>query len=892
MPKRIFTFSRGSAERPADAAEALGLKGANLALLASLDLPVPPGFTVATSAWREAKSESNALPQALRADLRAGIEWLESVTGRRFDGDVRPLLLAARTSARVQMPGIAESVLDIGLNDRTVDVLARELNDAAFAYRSYRRFIESYASLVLDADPAEFEEISDAEGERAGWTEEPQTVADWRALIACYHAHIDRELGAVVPQTPLEQLTNVLAASFASWRHPVATSHRLLHGVPENAGLAVTVHAMIFNERNQKSGRGRAVSRDLTTGESRLSGEFTLGARGSGEIGDSAPVFDLAALASEDPAGFPADLSELTQHVRRLEAHVCDAVEVDFMIGDGALFLMQSRVARRTAAEAIRVAVELTKEEIIEENEAILRIDPASLDLLLHPTIERSDDYVVLGRGMPASPGAATGEIAFSTERVQARAKEDRTVILVRNETYPEDIHGMHLADGVLTIRGGTTSHAAVVARGIGKPCVTGAGSLRINAETGTLFAGDRVLKEGDEITIDGSSGEVIVGAVALLRPSLTGDFATLMEFADRARRMGVRTNAETPIEARSARAFGAEGIGLCRTEHMFFEGDRIQAMREMILASDAEGRRAALDKLLPIQRSDFVELFEIMAGLPVTIRLLDPPLHEFLPKSDGEIAETAAMLSVDEAVVRQRIAGLEEFNPMLGHRGCRLAISYPEIVEMQARAIFEAAIEAGEKTGDAVVPEIMVPLVSLRRELDFVKERVDRVAALVTAERGRGIDYHVGTMIELPRAIVRADTIAEVADFFSFGTNDLTQTVYGISRDDAANFLSTYIRQGILERDPFQTVDVEGVGELIAMAVEKARRTRPDITLGVCGEQGGDPASIAFFEETGLDYVSCSPFRVPIARLAAAQSAIRFSRASGRGGRNRRQDG
>ncbi|MEX6504862.1 pyruvate, phosphate dikinase [Jiella sp. M17.18] len=890
MPKRIFPFRRGEADRTADAAEALGLKGANLALLASLDLPVPPGFTIATFAWREAKGAGSELPQALRAELRSAIDWLEGVTGRRFNGDAKPLLLAVRTSARVQMPGLAESVLDVGLNDRTVDVVAAELNDAAFAYRSYRRFIESYAALVLGADPAEFEEIADLDRERAGYDHEPETVAGWRALIARYHEHIEAELGAILPQTPLEQLTAVVAASFASWRNPVAVAHRHLQGVPENAGLAVTVHAMIFNERNQKSGRGRAVSRDLASGQSRLSGEFTLGARGANEIGHGAPVHDLSELAAGGQDGFPADLAELTRHVRRLEAHVGDAVEVDFMIGDGALFLMQSRPARRTAGEAIRVAVELVAEGLIDEGEAILRIDPASLDLVLHPTIARSADLVVLGRGMPASPGAATGEIAFSVDRVQARANEGRPVILVRNETSPEDIHGMHLADGVLTIRGGTTSHAAVVARGIGKPCVTGVGSLRINAEAGTLNAGVRVLKEGDRITIDGSSGEVIEGAAALRRPALTGDFARLMQFADRARRMGVRTNAETPAEARAARAFGAEGIGLCRTEHMFFEGDRIQAMREMILATDENGRRAALDKLLPIQRSDFTELFEIMAGLPVTIRLLDPPLHEFLPNSESEIAETAAMLSVDEAAVRQRIAGLQEFNPMLGHRGCRLAISYPEIVEMQARAIVEAAIDAGQKTGSTVVPEIMVPLVSLRRELDFVKERVDEVARLVMAERGRRIGYHVGTMIELPRAIVRADTIAEAADFFSFGTNDLTQTVYGISRDDAANFLSTYVRQGILERDPFQTVDVDGVGELIAMAVEKARRTRPDIMLGVCGEQGGDPASIAFFEETGLDYVSCSPFRVPIARLAAAQSAIRFSRASGRP-RARRHD-
>ncbi|WP_102959881.1 pyruvate, phosphate dikinase [Mangrovicella endophytica] len=888
MARKIFTFMRGASDRTADATEALGFKGANLALLASLDMPVPPGFTVSTAAWREAANLRGGLPQPLRSEINAAVEWLETVTGRKFGGNEKPLLLAVRTSARTQMPGLAETVLDVGLNDATVETVAIELDDLSFAYRSYRRFIESFAALVYDADPGAFEEIADEEAEASGRSGDPQTREEWRRLIARYHAFIEAEYDAVLPQTPLEQLSMVIEASFASWRNPVARSHRVLHGIPENAGLAVTAHAMIFNERDRNSGTGRAVSRDLRSGEPRLTGEFWLGGRERAEIGDpvgSWPLSDLIADGGR-PAGdwFPADAAALAAHVRRLESHVGDAVEVDFMVGDGELFFLQSRTARRGAGEAIRVAVELVKEGLIEEEEALLRIDPASLDQLLHPTIERTTDLPIIGRGMPASPGAATGEIAFTSERAEALAAEGRPVILVRNETFPEDIHGMHVANGVLAIRGGTTSHAAVVARGIGKPCVTGVGALRINLEDETLQAPGVILRAGDMITIDGSSGEVIEGRVELKRPSLIGDFATLMDYADRARRMRVRTNAETPVEARAARAFGAEGIGLCRTEHMFFEGDRIRAMREMILAPDGDGRRLALEKLLPFQRSDFIELFEIMAGLPVTIRLLDPPLHEFLPKGDAEIAETAAMLGIEEGVLRQRIAKLEEFNPMLGHRGCRLAISYPEIAEAQARAIFEAAVEAGERAGEAVVPEIMVPLVGMRKELAFVKERIDRVAQLVAAERGRSVHYQVGSMIELPRAVVRADTIAEIADFFSFGTNDLTQTVFGISRDDAGNFLSTYYRQGIIERDPFQTVDADGVGELIALAVEKARRTRPDIQLGVCGEQGGDPASIAFFEQTGLDYVSCSPFRVPIARVAAAQSAILERRAT-RGG-------
>ncbi|WP_062011216.1 pyruvate, phosphate dikinase [Aureimonas sp. AU4] len=880
MAKRLFTFNRGHADRTVDAPEALGLKGSNLAVLAALDLPVPPGFTISTSAWREAGT--SGLPPALRNEILSSVEWLEGVTGRTFDGAERPLLLAVRTGARNVMPGLADTVLDVGLNSRTVERLARELGDLGFAFRSYRRFIESYCALVHGLDPGEFDEVTDRERERAGWTGvEPHSIVDWRALVVAYLEFVEAECGSPLPQTPLQQLYDVVEAAFASWRNPVARAFRMVHGIAENAGLAVTVHAMIFNERGEKSGTGRALSRDLKSGEPRLAGEFTLGGRGNGDsIGILSDVLDLADLSGNEEGRFPGDLAALSDYVRRVESHIGDAAELDFMVGDGELFLLQSRPAKRAVGEAVRIAVEMTRENAITEEEALLRIDPASLDELLHPTIERNEDTHVVARGMPASPGAATGEIVFTAEQAIALSAEGRRSILVRNETLPEDVHGMHVTEGVLTIRGGTTSHAAVVARGIGKPCVTGAGSLRITQDGKTLIAAGRSFQLGDPLTIDGTTGDVIAGAARLRRPTLTGDFATLMSMADRARRMRVRTNAETPAEARAARAFGAEGIGLCRTEHMFFEGERIRVMREMIMASDEEGRRSALDRLLPIQRSDFIELFEIMAGLPVMIRLLDPPLHEFLPKGEQEITDTARTLGITEGVVAERLQSLQEFNPMLGHRGCRLAVSHPEIVEMQARAIFEAALEAGQRKGKAVVPEIMVPLVGLRKELDFVKARVDEIAELVMAEQGRNLTYLVGTMIELPRAIVRADSIAEAADFFSFGTNDLTQTVYGISRDDAANFLSTYQRLGIMDRDPFQSLDVEGVGQLIALGVERARRTKPDISLGVCGEQGGDPTSIAFFEETGLDYVSCSPYRVPIARLAAAQAAIRFERA------------
>ncbi|MBC8130376.1 MAG: pyruvate, phosphate dikinase, partial [Rhizobiaceae bacterium] len=612
MAKRIHTFRRGTAERTADASESLGAKGANLALLASLDLPVPPGFTVTSSAWREASTHADGLPQPLRSEVSAAVAWLEETTGRSFDGAERPLLLAVRTSSRTGIPGLAETVLDVGMNDRTVETLSAELADQDFAFRSYRRFIEAFSGLVYSVDAGDFEDMADEERAASGWAgAEPTSAAEWRALIARYLAFIEDEIGETMPQTPIEQLFKVIEASFQSWRNPVARSFRLAQGIAENAGLAVTAHAMIFNERDQNSGSGTALSRDLKTGQSRLTGEFGLGGRERAVIGEREErmaletLFDGALHATGQ--AFPSDIAALADHVRRLEAHVGDAVEVDFMVGDSELFLLQSRIAKRTAGEAIRVVVELVKEGLIEEEEALLRIDPASLDKLLHPTIVRDTDLRIVAKGLPASPGAATGEIVFTAERAQELASEGRPVILVRNETHPEDIHGMHVSEGVLTVRGGTTSHAAVVARGIGKPCVTGAGSLRIDADAGELRVNGTVLKVGDQITIDGSTGEVIEGSVELKRPALTGDFATLMEFADRARRMGVRTNAETPIEARAARAFGAEGIGLCRTEHMFFEGDRIRAMREMILAPDEVGRRAALEQLLPIQRSDFV---------------------------------------------------------------------------------------------------------------------------------------------------------------------------------------------------------------------------------------------------------------------------------------------
>ncbi len=662
-----------------------------------------------------------------------------------------------------------------------------------------------------------------------------------------------------------------------------AIIYRRLHGIPESWGTAVNVQAMVFGNMGETSATGVAFTRNPSTGEKALYGEFLVNAQGEDVVaGIRTPqnITEAARIAagSDKPSLqklMPDAFASFVDISQRLETHYRDMQDLEFTIERGKLWMLQTRSGKRTAKAALKIAVEMANEGLISKQEAVARIDPASLDQLLHPTIDPKAERSVIGIGLPASPGAATGEIVFTSDEAEDLRAQGRKVILVRVETSPEDIHGMHAAEGILTTRGGMTSHAAVVARGMGKPCVSGAGSLRVDHRAGTLVAMGATFRKGDVITIDGGNGQVLKGAVAMLQPELSGDFAAIMEWADAARRMKVRTNAETPTDARMARSFGAEGIGLCRTEHMFFDGQRIVAMREMILADTEKERRAALAKLLPMQRSDFLELFEIMAGLPVTIRLLDPPLHEFLPKSEEEVAEVAAAMNVAPDRLRHRTELLHEFNPMLGHRGCRLAVTYPEIAEMQARAIFEAAVEAGKKAGALVVPEIMVPLVGLKKELDYVKARIDQVAEAVMKETGVKIEYLTGTMIELPRAAIRAHVIAESAEFFSFGTNDLTQTTFGISRDDAASFLEAYRQKGIVEQDPFVSLDIEGVGELVRLAAEKGRATRPGIKLGICGEHGGDPASIRFCEEVGLDYVSCSPYRVPIARLAAAQSAI-----------------
>ncbi|MER8887060.1 pyruvate, phosphate dikinase [Mesorhizobium sp. M0816] len=888
MTKWVYTFGDGAAEGRAGDRNLLGGKGANLAEMCSLGLPVPPGFTITTEVCNAYYANGHAYPASLEADVAVALDHIGRLTGRRFGDPSKLLLVSVRSGARASMPGMMDTVLNLGLNDETVEALAADSGDARFAYDSYRRFIQMYSDVVMGLDHEVFEEIlEDQKGGLGHELDTELTAIEWQGVIALYKAKVEEELGKPFPQDPNEQLWGAIGAVFSSWMNNRAITYRRLHDIPASWGTAVNVQAMVFGNMGDTSATGVAFTRNPSTGEKQLYGEFLVNAQGEDVVaGIRTPqnITEAARIAagSDKPSLqklMPDAFQAFVSISDRLEKHYRDMQDLEFTIERGKLWMLQTRSGKRTAKAALKIAVDMARDGLISKEEAVARIDPASLDQLLHPTIDPKAARDIIGVGLPASPGAATGEIVFSSNDAEEAKTQGRKAILVRIETSPEDIHGMHAAEGILTTRGGMTSHAAVVARGMGKPCVSGAGSLRVDYKAGTLMAMGSTFRKGDIITIDGGNGQVLKGAVPMLQPELSGDFAAIMEWADGARRMKVRTNAETPLDARMARSFGAEGIGLCRTEHMFFDGDRIVAMREMILADTEKDRRTALAKLLPMQRSDFLELFEIMAGLPVTIRLLDPPLHEFLPKTEEEVAEVAAAMNVSPDKLRRRTEALHEFNPMLGHRGCRLAVSYPEIAEMQARAIFEAAVEAGRKAGALVVPEIMVPLVGLAKELDYVKARIDAVAKSVMEETGVKIDYLTGTMIELPRAAIRAHIIAEAAEFFSFGTNDLTQTTFGISRDDAASFLETYRKKGIIEQDPFVSLDIEGVGELVRMAAEKGRATRPDIKLGICGEHGGDPASIHFCEKVGLDYVSCSPYRVPIARLAAAQAAVQAAK-------------
>jgi len=882
--KWVYTFGDGKAEGEAGMKNLLGGKGANLAEMSNLGLPVPPGFTITTEVCTAYYDNGKSFPAELDGQVKAALAGMGKLTGKTFGDPANPLLVSVRSGARASMPGMMDTVLNLGLNDETVEAVAKASGDERFAWDSYRRFITMYSNVVLDVDHGLFEEALEDYKERKGLhLDTDLKAADWKVLVGKYKEIVKKELGSDFPQEPEKQLWGAVGAVFSSWMNNRAIKYRELNSIPASWGTAVNVQSMVFGNMGDTSATGVAFTRNPSTGENALYGEFLINAQGEDVVAGIRTPQDITEAARKEAGSdkpsmereMPEAYAELCRIYGILEKHYRDMQDMEFTIQEGKLWMLQTRSGKRTAKAALRIAVELASEGLITQEEAVGRVEPGALDQLLHPTIDPKAERRVLTVGLPASPGAAAGEIVFNSDDAEAAKKAGKKVILVRVETSPEDIHGMHAAEGILTSRGGMTSHAAVVARGMGKPCVSGAGQIRIDYAKGTLTVGPTTLKAGDFVTIDGGSGQVLLGEIKMQKPELSGEFATLMGWADKVRRLKVRANAETPEDARTAREFGAEGIGLCRTEHMFFEGDRIQAVREMILAQDDKGRRAALAKLLPVQRQDFIQLFTIMSGLPVTIRLLDPPLHEFLPQGDKEIGEVAAALGVTPDALRQRAAELHEFNPMLGFRGCRLAVAFPEIAEMQARAIFEAAVIAAKETGKPVIPEVMVPLVMGKPELDLVKGRIDAMAKAVIEESGTKIDYQVGTMIELPRAALRAAEIAESAEFFSFGTNDLTQTTLGISRDDASSFLGSYTAKGLLDADPFVTIDQDGVGELVKLAAERGRKTRSGIKLGICGEHGGDPASIGFCESVGLDYVSCSPFRVPIARLAAAQAAL-----------------
>ncbi len=880
----VYNFSRNDAEGNADMRPLLGGKGANLAEMCHIGLPVPPGFTITTEVCKYFYDNKKTYPADFKAAVKKSLAQVEKLTGFTFGDTKNPLLVSVRSGARASMPGMMDTVLNLGLNDETVVALGKAADNMRFAYDSYRRFIQMYANVVLGAPHDLFEDTLHSAKQNKGVSDDTDLDAeDLQLLIRDYKRIVEQETDTPFPQDVEAQLWGAIGAVFDSWQSPRAIIYRKLHDIPENWGTAVNIQAMVFGNMGENCATGVAFTRDPSSGVNEFYGEYLINAQGEdvvagirtpGLLTEAGRERHKSALPSMEKA-LPKSFAELSEVRELLEKHYKDMQDIEFTVQKGVLYMLQTRDAKRTVQAALRAACDMVAEGLIDKKEAICRIQPQSLDQLLHPLLDPKAERDVIGKGLPASPGAVSGRIVFSADRAEQWANEGQKVLLVRVETSPEDIHGMHAAEGILTTRGGMTSHAAVVARGMGTPCVTGAGSLDVNVTSGYLRTRKHDLQEGDWVTIDGLSGEVMLGQIPTVQPKLGGDFATLMEWADEVRRLRVRTNAETPEEVKTALQFGAEGIGLCRTEHMFFGGDRITAMRQMILADDEQGRRQALETILPIQKKDFVEIFKLMDGLPVTIRLLDPPLHEFLPNQEQEFAEVAKQGGVSVSHLKSRARQLHEVNPMLGHRGCRLLNSYPEICEMQARAIFEAAIEVQEAGFKVPLCEVMIPLVGIVKELERLKEVVDNTAKMVEEETGKELSYQVGTMIELPRACMRAAEIAEAAEFFSFGTNDLTQTTYGFSRDDAAIFLTDYRNFHILDADPFATLDIEGVGELIKIAVERGRSVRDGIKLGICGEHGGDPKSIHFCESIGLDYVSCSPFRVPIARLTAAQAAL-----------------
>lgn len=885
MAKWVYNFGSEKTEGKREMKNLLGGKGANLADMALLGLPVPAGFTITTEVCTHFYDHKLSYPKELKAQVEAGVKAIEKSVNKKFGDAKNPLLVSVRSGARVSMPGMMDTVLNLGLNDETTQGLAKKSGNPRFAFDSYRRFIQMYASVVLGVSHHDFEDILDKYKRSKKIENDTDISADgWRDIIADYKDLVKLETRKPFPQNPQDQLWGAIGAVFNSWQTQRAITYRKINAIPESWGTAVNVQAMVFGNMGNDCATGVAFTRDPSTGENYFYGEYLINAQGEDVVAGirtpqplskKARAKEKSAMLSMEET-MPKVYKQLADVRVRLEKHYRDMQDIEFTVESGKLYMLQTRTGKRTAAAALKIATDMVKEGLVSKEEAILRIDPHSLDQLLHPTLDPKAKRHVLGKGLPASPGAASGRIVFSADEAEDMAKAGIDVVLARSETSPEDIHGMHAARGILTTRGGMTSHAAVVARGMGRPCVAGAGNLRIDESKGVLYAGDEIIEKGMQVTIDGGTGEVMKGKLPTIEPKLSQDFATLMRWADSARRMAIRANAETPIDAKQARDFGAQGIGLCRTEHMFFDPTRIQNVREMIFADNAPDRQKALAKLLPAQRSDFIQLFQIMQGLPVTIRFLDPPLHEFLPHSSAEILQFAKSARLREEDVLRRLAMLKESNPMLGHRGCRLGITYPEIYEMQAQAVFEAALEAGKGSAKAVKLEIMIPLVATSAEMKRMKLLVDDMAARVFKAKGKKIPYIIGTMIELPRAALRASDIAQDAQFFSFGTNDLTQTTLGMSRDDAGVFLPEYVDKGIFAIDPFASLDIEGVGEMIEIAATRGRSVRKDIKLGICGEHGGDPASIMFCEKVGLDYVSCSPYRVPIARLAAAQAALR----------------
>lgn len=884
MTKWVYTFGDGAAEGKADMRNLLGGKGANLAEMCLVGVPVPPGFTITTEVCTYYYENNHTYPADLKDQVLKALADIENKMGKKFGDEENPLLFSVRSGARVSMPGMMDTVLNLGLNDKTVKGLAAVSGNPKFAYDSYRRFIQMYADVVMDVHSENFEHVLDRVREENGYKFDNQmTLEQLKEVVEEFKA-ICEKAGKPLPQDPMEQLWGGIGAVFRSWMVERAIIYRKLNNIPEDWGTAVNVQTMVFGNSGDNSATGVCFSRDPATGENYFYGEYLKNAQGEDVVAGIRTPQPMTKFAKEKghidlpcmEEEFPELFKQLDAIRHKLEAHYKDMQDMEFTIQDGKLWMLQTRNGKRTGTAALKIAVDMCREGVYGKDTAIMRVDAGQLDQLLHPMFDKNAKRDVIAMGLPASPGAAVGEIVFSAEDAEKAVHQGKKVVLVRIETSPEDIAGMHVSEGILTARGGMTSHAAVVARGMGKPCVSGAPDIRIDYVGKFMKIGDLVLKEGDMISLDGTTGQVMKGALPLVLPEMAGDFGEFMKWVDDIRVLGVRTNAETPLDAKTARGFGAEGIGLCRTEHMFFDPARINHMRQMILANCEADRRAALEKLLPYQRQDFIDLFTIMEGLPVTIRLLDPPLHEFLPNKREEQVEIAQELGVPVEEIAARTNQLHESNPMLGHRGCRLGVTYPEIYEMQAQAIFEAAVSVMKATGKTITPEVMIPLVGTKKELDLMKAAVVKMADMVMKKSGTTFEYHVGTMIELPRAAIVADKIAETAEFFSFGTNDLTQTTLGMSRDDAGAFLPEYVRKGIYAIDPFVSLDQEGVGALVEIAAERGRKTRPGIKLGICGEHGGDPMTIDFCHRVGLTYVSCSPYRVPIARLAAAQAAVR----------------